>query len=208
MGTNIRQQREKTSEGYPIYGEGANFPMYYISWDETKEFIKRLNEKNDGFIYSLPSESQWEYAARAGTASLYHWGDDTSKANVCNYANVVNYAIVIVKGVEKFEIWGGNCRDRSEPEIKPVGSFRPNNFGLYDMSGNVFEWCEDIWSKNGYNNLPSDGSANISIGDSSIRIFRGGSWDVPVLLARSASRIGGAFAQGKHIGFRVAARLK
>lgn len=115
MGTSIRQQRDKEDKSYGIYGEGDNYPMYYISWEDTQEFIKKLNTMGDG-MYRLPTEAEWEYACRAGTT-----GD---------YAGNLN----------EMAWYGSNT---AVGKSHPVGTKKPNTWELYDMHGNVDEWVQD-----------------------------------------------------------------
>ncbi len=129
---------------------GADCPVENIKWDDAKAFIKRLNEKKDGYQYRLPSEAEWEYAARAGTTTKHYWGDDAEKKAWQFYAHHM--------------------------ELLPakVGSYLPNAFGLYDVSGNVWEMCEDVWTRD-FKNLTDDSSANIK-GDAVFRVSKGGGW--------------------------------
>lgn len=178
MGTNLRQQRDKVGSSYGIYGEGADYPMYYVSWEEAKEFVRRMNQQDDGVEYSLPSEAQWEYAARAGTIGDYYG---------------------TLEGIAGHE--------NNSSETHSVGTNRPNSFGLYDLIGNVWEWCEDIYSKDGYGGLPNDGSANLTRGNSTYRVLRGGSFLGGSLNARLAFRVRPSQSDRYgSIGFRVAAR--
>jgi len=178
MGTTIAQHRNKKKTSAPLAGEGADYPMYYVSLDEASEFIKRLNAKNDGFVYSLPSEAQWEYAARAGTTEN-------------NYGDLDDIA------------WYSKNSGKS---THPVGGKRPNAFGLYDMSGNVFEICTDVHNMDGYEGAPTDGSAN-TIGDSEFRVARGGSWEEDASDMRVSLRvIIGPSDRTGNLGFRVVAR--
>ena len=155
-------------------------PVEQVSWNDAKVFVAKLNAQNDGFIYSLPSEAQWEYAARAGTTNDYY-GD----------LNSIGWYL-----------------SNSNKSIHPVGQKQANAFGLYDMSGNVWEWCEDIYNSS-YNNLPTDGSSNTSIGDSGLRLLRGGSWDYAASHLRSANRFWDKpGVQYYTIGFRVAAQSR
>ena len=129
---------------------GSDCPIENIQWNDAKKFIKKLNEKKDGFTYRLPSEAEWEYAARATTATRHYWGDDPEK-NLWRY-----YA--------------------HHAELSPtkVGSYLPNAFGLYDVSGNVWEMCEDVWRRD-FVNLTDDSSPNLQ-GDADFRVIKGGSW--------------------------------
>ena len=160
-------------------------PIIYVSWDEAKEYAAWLSEQT-GASYRLPSESEWEYAARAGTATTYHWGNEVG----ANRANCDGCG----------SRWDGR-------RTAPVGSFAPNGFGLHDMHGNVWEWVADCWNF-GYPGAPSDGTAWLS-GDCRGRVFRGGSWrDVPSLL-RAASRETWSADdyRSEELGFRVVRTL-
>ncbi|MEZ5471359.1 MAG: SUMF1/EgtB/PvdO family nonheme iron enzyme [Marinicella sp.] len=129
------------------WGRG-NRPVINVNWDDAKEYTQWLSQKT-GKTYRLPSESEWEYAARAGSSTKYSWGDSIS----CSQANY------------------GGCGKRS---TQPVKSYKKNAFDLYDMHGNVWEWVEDKYYDN-YNGAPSDGSAWTN-GSSQYRVLRGGSW--------------------------------
>jgi formylglycine-generating enzyme required for sulfatase activity len=150
----------------------ADCPVEQVSWNDAQEFIKKLNAQNDGYTYRLPSEAEWEYAARAGTTTAFAFGNslDSTQANFDG-----NYP------------YGGAAKGVYRQKTTSVGEFAPNAWGLYDMHGNVWEWVEDIY-KDSYANLPTDGSANVSRGDSSFRVLRGGSWSVFGLVCRSAFR--------------------
>ena len=138
------------------YGVGDNFPVYYISWNDIQQFEARINE---GF--RLPSESEWEYSCRAGTNTRYYWGNDFDGEYAWYDANA-----------------GGRTHE--------VGTRQPNAWGLYDMSGNVREWCED-WHHGNYNGAPVDGSAWVAGGGQS-RLLRGGAWEFNASYCRSAKR--------------------
>ena len=142
------------------YGVGDNHPVYYVSWTDIQGFESAL-----GNAFRLPSESEWEYACRAGTTARFYWGDDA------NYSSIGNYAVYSSNDP------GGTAN---------VGTKQPNSWGLYDMSGNVWEWCED-WYHSDYTNAPSDGSAWISP-SGSIRVYRGGCWTNHARSCRSAYR--------------------
>ena len=171
------------------FKENDDQPVVRVSWNDARDFIAQLNARNDGFTYRLPSEAEWEYAARARSQSRFFWGDDPDFSLLCKYANVKNYS---------------GCLDGYQ-RTAPVGSYLPNGFGLYDVSGNVWEWCEDIW-QDGYNNLPTDGSANLTTGDARRRVQRGGSWADSQKNTRSASR-GGELPTDRNDedGFRLVA---
>jgi len=136
---------------------GLNCPVENVSWNDAQEFVRRLNERT-GQNYRLPSEAEWEYAARAGTTTAYHWGDG-------------------------FELGRANNARRTVQ----VGSYPANLFGLHDTHGNVWELVQDVWHNN-YAGAPNDGSAWMNRGDPSRRVLRGGSWYGTPLNLRSAYR--------------------
>jgi formylglycine-generating enzyme required for sulfatase activity len=150
-------------------------PAVYISWDMIAGpggFIETLNAANPGMNFRLPSEAQWEYACRAGTTTRFYWGDDPSYTDIGNYA-----------------WYEGN--DYAGQEYAHVVSQKlPNAWGLYDMSGNVFEYCQDCWHNN-YTGAPADGSA-WELPTSSYRVLRGGGWYSRAYYCRSAGRSGGS----------------
>jgi len=151
MGTTVRQQRDKADASYPIKGEGDNYPMYYVSWNEVQEFISRLNTAT-GKQYRLPTEAEWEYAARGGSKS---WGYKYSGSNT----------------LDDVAWYDGN----SGATTHAVGTKMPNELGIYDMSGNVWEWCSDWYSENYYsNNTQTNPKGPLS---GSGRVGRGGGWD-------------------------------
>jgi formylglycine-generating enzyme required for sulfatase activity len=156
---------------------GGNCPVQSVSWNDAQEFINKLNELSDGLQYRLPSEAEWEYACRAGTSGDF-------------YADVDDIG------------WYGS---NSGKKVHAVGGKQPNAFGLYDMSGNVFEWCKDWWHPN-YNGAPTDGSAWLSMGKLEYRVLRGGGWNTGPSNLRSTFRtiIGPDFGY-LIIGFRVVA---
>ena len=129
-------------------------PVINVRWHDAKAYAAWLSEQT-GKRYRLPSESEWEYAARAGTETLYSWGDEI--------------------GVNRTNCKGSGSK-WSDRQTSPVGSFEPNAFGLFDMHGNVCEWLEDCWHDN-YEGAPSDGSAWTSGGRGDHRVLRGGAWN-------------------------------
>jgi len=158
-----------------------NQPAVYVSWDDAKAFAKWLTQKNEGrYTFRLPTEAEWEYAARAGTKTVRYWGDDPDDA--CRYANVHDQTS---KRINKFSWQNHNCDD-GYAVTSPVGSFQPNDFGLYDMIGNVWEWCEDMYSKNAYSNHRRNNPINT--GGGSLRVARGGRWYSGARVCRSAVR--------------------
>jgi len=180
----------------PAELEPPRFPAVCLSWRDAHAYIAWLNGKlarragaaGDG-AYRLPSEAEWEYAARGGTATARWWGDPIGSAHAnCNGCG---------------SRWDGR-------ELAPVGSFAANPFGLFDMLGNAWEWTEDCWHET-YVGAPADGSPWVS-GDCSKRVLRGGSWtNVPAFIraaARSrADADGRDFDYSSYAGFRVARTL-
>jgi len=147
------------------YGWGrGNRPVINVSWDDATAYLDWLSEQT-GRAYRLPTEAQWEYAARAGTQTKYWWGNDIGT----NLANC-----------------GSSGSEWSEKQTTPVGSFQANSFGLYDTVGNVWEWCADPWHSN-YQGAPTDGRIWGSYGTSE-RLLRGGSFVVNPYGCRAAYR--------------------
>ena len=164
----------------PSHFKGDNLPVESVSWNDVQEFLTKLNRRDPGKGYRLPSESEWEYACRAGTTTKYHSGNGESDLGRVGW-------------------YRGNSDNRTHP----VGQKSPNSWGLYDMHGNVWEWCED-WYHSSYNNAPIDGSAWISPSGSG-RVLRGGSWGYDAGACRSADRYGdGPSDRDSNLGFRLA----
>lgn len=194
MGTTFREKRDKVADYYrdqAILGDA--YPMSYVEWEDAQKFVGKLNAMNDGYTYRLPTEAEWEYASRAGTSTRFYWGDDEKQA--CKYANFVDQSYW-----EKNPPGKGWCRD-GYAEASPVGSFQPNAFGLYDMTGNVMEICEDLYHKT-YHGAPTDGSAWFNGGEE-WRVQRGGGWHYTFETLRSAYRT--TARSDNATGFRVVA---
>ena len=149
------------------WGRGTR-PVIDVSQEDAKAYAVWLSEQT-GKRYRLPSEAEWEYAARAGTTTRYSWGDNIS-CSQARYGRRLD----------------GECSDSYDGTVA-VGSFAANPFGLYDMHGNVSEWVEDCWHDN-YEGAPSDGSAWTTGGDESLAVLRGGSWRDAPQWVRSAFR--------------------
>ena len=152
----------------PSHFNGADRPVDSVSWNDAQEFLNELNaawaNSRSPAQFRLPSEAEWEYAARAGTQTAYSFGDDP--------AQLGDYA------------WfNGNSGNQTHS----VGQLKPNAFGLYDMHGNVWEWVADTYHDN-YNGAPTDGSAWGNLGDGKAKLLRGGSWNRYPLYCRSALR--------------------
>jgi formylglycine-generating enzyme required for sulfatase activity len=173
----------------PSYFTGDNHPVERVSWEDAVEFCDRLSQYT-GRTYRLPSEAEWEYACRAGTTTPFHFGE-TITTDLANYDGNSTYGNG-VKGVYR-------------KETTEVGSFGvANNFGLYDMHGNVWEWCQDNWHSN-YEGAPTDGNAWLDNEESSDRkLLRGGSWHYDPDYCRSAYRHYNCLGYYvSNIGFRV-----
>jgi formylglycine-generating enzyme len=182
----------KDYEGHSLNGE--NHPVVYVSWNDAKGYIKWLNSKT-GKTYGLPSEAQWEYAARGGTTSIRHWGDDPDKG--CDYANVLDLKAKQVLGYSNVF----KCND-GYAFTAPVGSYKPNPFGLYDMQGNVLEWCQDWHSFKYYRRSPRNNPKGALKGHS--RIFRGSSYHKLMAQVREAVRSGyGPTSSSFDLGIRL-----
>jgi formylglycine-generating enzyme required for sulfatase activity len=181
----------------PSRFKGDNRPVEQVSWEDAVEFCDRLS-RHTKRQYRLPSEAEWEYACRAGTTTPFHFGE-TITTNLANYQGTDN---------EEYK-WSGSYGSGPKgvyrEETTAVGSFGvANNFGLYDMHGNVWEWCQDDWHSD-YEGAPTDGSAWLSSEESSDRkLLRGGSWDINPDYCRSAFRHYNILDYYNYfIGFRV-----
>jgi formylglycine-generating enzyme required for sulfatase activity len=163
-----------------------NCPVEQVSWDDIQTFLQKLNAKT-GKNYRLPTEAEWEYACRAGTATTFNTGDNLTTAQA-NYNG--NYP------------WKNYPKGEYRQKTIPVGSFAPNAWGLYDMHGNVWEWCSDWYSSDYYKNSPSNNPKGAATG--SYRVIRGGSWDFSADYCRSAYRgSNDAVIRNDSFGFRV-----
>jgi formylglycine-generating enzyme required for sulfatase activity len=161
------------------FGGRLQNPVEYVSWDDCQEFCRRLS-KLTGKTYRLPSEAEWEYACRAGTNTRYSFGSDP--------AELGEYA------------W---YSDNSSKTTHPVGKKKPNLWGLYDIHGNVWEWCEDGWYQN-YMEGPINGAAWVN-NYSQIRVVRGGSWKNAPRFCYSANRSNDYLSlRSNSRGFRLA----
>jgi formylglycine-generating enzyme required for sulfatase activity len=193
-------QIERSLDPNPSRFEGNDRPVENVSWLDATEFCARLSEWTKR-LYRLPSEAEWEYACRAGTTTPFHFGE-TIDAEVANYSaqdkkiGSTNYS----------GKYGRGQLGEYRKQTTPVGSLRSaNQFGLFDMHGNVWEWCEDHWHEN-YQNAPIDGNAWIEpeAEEDAARVRRGGSWFLDPRYCRSASRLGfDAGIRSYYLGFRV-----
>jgi formylglycine-generating enzyme required for sulfatase activity len=185
----------------PAGDDAPGLPVAGISWNDAKDYTAWLTAKS-GESYRLPSEAEWEYAARAGTATPWFWGEAADMS--CTFANLANAA----------------CNDGHDGPA-PRGDTRTNPFGLHDMAGNLSEWVEDCWYE-GYGGAPEDGNARtLSLrtslpepyapyppGNCNWKVHRGGSWASPPVAARSAARSGlPRYESRDTIGLRVVRSL-
>jgi formylglycine-generating enzyme required for sulfatase activity len=163
----------------PSYFKGDNLPVEQVSWDDVQEFIRKLNAQT-GKQYRLPTEAEWEYAARGGSKSGgYKYSGSSSIKNVA---------------------WFDEDWENGSPHL--VGEKRPNELGIYDMSGNVYEWCSD-W----YGNYPASAQSNpVGASSGSNRVFRGGSWNGEATFCCVAYRSYGITCYD--LGFRLACSSK
>ncbi len=170
--------------------KGDGLPVQQVSWEDAIEFCERLSRAT-GRTYRLPTEAEWEYAARGGTTTVFHFGD-TITPELVNYDG--NYP------------YGSAPKGTSRQTTTPVGSLGyPNAFGLYDMHGNVWEWCMDPWHEN-YDGAPTDGSSWETAGDTRRRVLRGGSYYHDANHCRAAMRLGvPRDARSPSTGFRLVA---
>ena len=167
------------------WGRGE-MPVLNVSWDDAKQYVGWLSRLT-GKEYRLLTEAEWEYAARAGANTRYSWGDEPREGNAnCD-----------------------GCGSQWDlQQTAPVGSLKPNAFGLCDLHGNVWEWVEDAWHEN-YDGAPTDGSAWLRGGDPNFRVARGGSWRNESELVRAAVRVKRNInVRFDTLGFRVARTIK
>jgi len=167
--------------------EGEDYPAVYVNWDDAVEYCKKLSTKENE-SYRLPTEAEWEYACRGGTSTSYSFG--SSSDSLRDYAWFTN-----------------NANDIGEPYAHPVGTKRPNPFGLHDMHGNVWEWCADLYDSAAYKKRSSGISDPVvDSGSGSFRVSRGGSWLIFDISVRSSRRYrSDPGKRGTINGFRVVA---
>jgi formylglycine-generating enzyme required for sulfatase activity len=180
---------------------GPNLPIEKVSHLEVDEWCRRNGLR-------LPSESEWEYACRAGTSTRFSAGDDAKSLQ--GFANIADAYLMS----HYRELWKGAMLPRGTREVNdgfagtaPVGKFSPNPFGILDLHGNVWEWCADPWEPS-YEKAPADGSA-AKEGDQTRRVMRGGSWFTVSAMCRTAARAWlAADSRSGDLGFRPALSLR
>ena len=186
----------------PSNFKGDNLPVETVSWDDAVAFIARLNAQNDGFAYRLPTEAEWEYACRAGTTGDYA-GDLDAMAWYGNNSGRGRLDTAEILRTDSANYYKRITENGGQTHA--VGSKLPNSFGLFDMHGNVWEWCQD-WYHDSYNGAPGDGSAWLSGGEQKYRVLRGGSWFNFAIFLHSANRLWlTPDARNSPFGFRVVA---
>jgi formylglycine-generating enzyme required for sulfatase activity len=178
-----KQQAERQEHAQAVAGKDTSrHPVEWVSWYDAVEFCRRLSalpaERTAGRAYRLPTEAEWEFACRAGTASRWYCGDDEAKVGAAAWYN------------------------QNSGTTRPVGGKQPNAWRLYDMHGNIWQWCADWYRADYYRQSPSDDPTGPSTG--SERVVRGGAWYRPVFTSRSAKRepVNPA-ARSPEYGFRV-----
>lgn len=176
MGTTVSQQRDKADPSWPLKGEGDDYPMYYVSWEEAKTFCEGLS-KITGRNYSLPTEAEWEYAARGGKSGGYKYSGSDNVDDVAWYNE-----------------------DYVSGSTHRVKRKKANELGIYDMSGNVWEWCSDWYGS--YSSSSHTNPTGPSSGSN--RVFRGGSWSRGAQYCRVSFRYSGIPGGRYNCGFRLA----
>ena len=184
----------------PGFRQPSTHPVTCINWDDAQAYAKWLTRKTHK-RYRLPTEAEWEYAARAKTRRSRYWGSNPNLA--CRYANVADRTAK--KRIPATIAWRiHNCTDRYA-YTAPAGHYRSNAFGLKDMLGNVWEWTEDVYHDN-YNGAPADGRA--WKGEGNFRVLRGGSWNSDPQNVRAAVRNSNKATQRfSFFGFRIARKI-
>ena len=171
----------------PSEFKGENRPVEQVSWKDAQEFCDRLSQ-DQSQPFKLPSEAQWEYACRAGTTTPFAFGETLTTA-LANYDGKYTY--------------GNGPKGKNRKKTTAVGQFPANSWGLHDMHGTVWEWCEDTWHPN-YDGAPMDESSWIE-NKSTSQLLRGGSWYFSPRSCRSAFRSHRRFDNFDHLrGFRLA----
>ncbi len=192
-------ERSGRSWHRPAFDQSDVHPVVCVSWQDAWAYVAWLSRES-GKTYRLPSESEWEYAARAGAGSKYGFGNESNR--LCHWGNGAD-----LTAGEHYSGWSfiARCRD-GHVHTAPAGTFRPNPFGLYDMHGNVWEWVEDCW-EDSYHGSPTDDQPWTS-GDCGFRVLRGGSWYYGPRSLRSSSRSKNITTfRYSGVGFRVARTL-
>jgi formylglycine-generating enzyme required for sulfatase activity len=183
--------RDWRNPGFP---QTDRHPVMCVSWNDAEAYVQWLSRQGVG-RYRLPSESEWEYAARAGGSKRHSFGD--GEGMLCQYGNIADRT-----AQQRFKNWIFASCDDGALYTAPVGGYRPNRFGLHDMQGNVWEWAADCYHDS-HAGAPSDGAA-WTAGDCADRVFRGGSWDGAPWDVRASYRSGlTSVTRNAVVGFRL-----
>lgn len=179
-------------------------PVVCVNWHDAQAFAQWMSRRT-GQLYRLLSESEWEYVARAGTKTPYEWGEDSDHTQQCRYANGADQTAKNQSSVDFYKDWrGANCED-GYAYTAPVASFRVNSFGLYDTSGNAWEWVQDC--NESYSAAETNGEA-VETKENCDRVLRGGGWNSYQNSLRPASRFGlHPTSRANFVGFRLARML-
>jgi formylglycine-generating enzyme required for sulfatase activity len=180
----------------PSFFKGDNLPMEQVSWEDVQVFIKKLNEQT-GEHYCLPSDAQWVFAAKGGQNFKYAGSDNPEEVG-WSAENSGDNKLLEYWNLEKMT--ANNCRTH------PVGQKKANGYGLYDMSGNVCEWCQDVYSSAFYAECRAQGLVKnpVYMGGGTKRVFRGGSWRLPVVYSAYLPRFEvPPMNKYNHLGFRL-----
>jgi formylglycine-generating enzyme required for sulfatase activity len=191
-----KQHNSRDFQGSSLNGD--NQPVVYIAWEDADSYAQWLTTQSGGQNkFRLPTEAEWEYACRAGSDTSRYWGDDTSQA--CEFEDVGDRSVKKLWGWEDV-----HACDDGYGATAGVGSFRPNAFGLYDMLGNVWEWCLDVYSVDAYVNHDHKNPVYSNQSGGSDRVIRGGNWNAPPHSVRCARRGSGLpKAMNDDLGFRL-----
>ncbi|MBN1226506.1 MAG: formylglycine-generating enzyme family protein [Deltaproteobacteria bacterium] len=179
------------------YSPEKDYPIIFVSWQDAVEFCRWLSEK-EGKKYRLPTEAEWEYAARGSLAGkLYPWGDSAPDGSQCNFADKREY-------LKEKDIWAAGLKiDDGYTYCAKAKDYSPNKYGLYQMAGNVLQWCSDWYCSVYYKDTKVKNPQGPATGK--LKALRGGAWCFPALMLRSSSRFGlSPNMQKEFIGFRVA----
>jgi formylglycine-generating enzyme required for sulfatase activity len=174
-------------KGQKYAREGADYPAIYVTWNDAMEYCRKLSLK-DGRNYRLPTEAEWEYACRAGSTTMYSFGDDARRLGEHSWHDKTAYSV------------GKKYAHR-------VSLKKANAWGLYDIHGNVSEWCLDWFDRGYYEKSPSIDPQGPASGSS--RVLRGGSWGIEAMRCRSSCRLAAIPGHGSDLsGFRVVSELE
>ena len=188
-----QEEYEKVMGKNPSGFKGAKNPVEEVSWNDASEFCRKLSTQSGGEV-RLPTEAEWEYACRAGTTTVYSFGNDAKDLH--RYGNYCD------RSYTGQLLWQDKAHDDGHDKTARVGSFLPNAWGLHDMHGNVYEWCQDWYDSDYYGKSPASGPAGPRSG--SERVLRGGSWAIDPASCSSADRIRALpTLTGNISGFRV-----